>query len=91
MQENISQIERQKRFVIRFLYWGIMIGTLLFLGKYLIPVLFPFMIAFIVAGMLNKPIHYISKKLWNPAFSWKIFNSCSVSVYDCFYCSRNVE
>ena len=63
MQENISQIERQKRFVIRFLYWGIMIGTLLFLGKYLIPVLFPFMIAFIVAGMLNKPIHYISKKL----------------------------
>ena len=38
MQENISQIERQKRFVIRFLYWGIMIGTLLFLGKYLIPV-----------------------------------------------------
>ena len=53
MQENISQIERQKRFVIRFLYWGIMIG--------------------------------------NPAFSWKIFNSCSVSVYDCFYCSRNVE
>ena len=33
MQESISQIERQKRFVIRFLYWGIMIGTLLFLGK----------------------------------------------------------
>lgn len=63
MQESISQIERQKRFVIRFLYWGIMIGTLLFLGKYLIPVLFPFMIAFIVAGVLNKPIHYISKKL----------------------------
>lgn len=63
MQEHISQIERQRRVVIRFFYWSIIIGVAVFLGKYLVPVLVPFIIAFIVAGILNKPINYISKKL----------------------------
>lgn len=63
MQENISKIEKQKKFIIQFLYWSIIIGIIFFLGKYILPVLIPFIIAFIVAGILNKPINYISQKV----------------------------
>ncbi len=63
MQENTSRIEKQKKFIILFLYWTIIIGTILLLGKHLLPVLIPFIIAFIVAGILNKPINYISQKI----------------------------
>lgn len=62
MKEEILRIEKQKKFIIQFLYWGIIIGGCILLGKYLIPVLVPFIIAFIVAGVLNKPIQYISEK-----------------------------
>ena len=62
MKEDILRIEKQKKFIIQFLYWGIIIGACILLGKYLIPVLVPFIIAFIIAGALNKPIQYISEK-----------------------------
>lgn len=62
MQENISKVENQRNFVIRFSYWFIITAVVFFLGKHMIPVLIPFIIAFIVAGILNKPINYISQK-----------------------------
>ena len=33
MQENISKIEKQKKFIIQFLYWLIIIGIIFLLGK----------------------------------------------------------
>lgn len=50
-------------FIVNFCYWGIILGSLLLLGKYVLPVLLPFIFAFAIAGLLNKPICYISEKL----------------------------
>ena len=36
MKEEILRIEKQKKFIIQFLYWGIIIGGCILLGKYLI-------------------------------------------------------
>ncbi len=55
--------EKRKQFIINFMYWGIVVVGGLLLAKYILPTLFPFIIAFIVACMLNKPIQYITKKI----------------------------
>ncbi len=60
--EKISTTDKQKKFIIQFLYWAILIGSTFLLGKYVLPVLVPFIIAFIVASILDKPILYISQK-----------------------------
>lgn len=57
-----DKIEKQKIFIIRFLYWGIIIFCVTVIGKFVFPVLLPFMIAFLIAALLNKPINYFSQK-----------------------------
>lgn len=53
---SVSKIERHKNFIINFLYWAI-IGVCIFVGgKYLLPVLLPFILAYGIACLLNKPI-----------------------------------
>lgn len=57
-----KRISKQRKFIIRFLYWGIIAGCIFCFGKYLLPILIPFLIAFIVSCILNRPINYVSSK-----------------------------
>ena len=61
-KEQTEKTERQRRAVISFLYWGI-IGVFVFLGlKFLMPVFWPFIVAYVVASILNRPISFIDRK-----------------------------
>lgn len=58
-----SKIEKQKNILIQVLYWGMIVGALLMVWKVLFPVLMPFIIGFVVAAILNKPVTWMTKKL----------------------------
>ena len=53
---SLSKIERHKNFVIDFLYWTIIVACIFIGGKYLLPVLLPFILAYGIAYLLNKMI-----------------------------------
>lgn len=53
---SMSKIERHKNFIIDFLYWAIIAVCIFIGGKYLLPVLLPFILAYGIAYLLNKPI-----------------------------------
>lgn len=76
MEENKEEVTlmRQRKFIIKFVYWAIIIGCLLLTWKYLFPVLTPFIIAFIIATILNPLITFVTKKLKiNHKFTASIF------------------
>ena len=56
-------LERQKNFIIRVLFWAIILAFVYFGLKYAMPFFSPFVIAFIVAFLLNRPILWFGKKL----------------------------
>lgn len=56
-------LERQKQFIIRFLYIFILTGLVFALFKYGIPLVFPFLFALFVAYILKKPIAFLTGKL----------------------------
>lgn len=60
--DDREQLERQKRILIKFAYWGMWGTVVFFLVKYIGPVLFPFFVAFLVAWMLSKPIDVVAEK-----------------------------
>lgn len=51
-----NKINKQKNFIIQFLYWGILLTSIIFVLIVTKPVLAPFVIAFIIAWILQKPI-----------------------------------
>ena len=53
---SLSKIERHKNFVIDFLYWTIIVACIFIGGKYFLPVLLPFILAYGIAYLLNKMI-----------------------------------
>ncbi len=53
---NVSKIERHKNFIIDFLYWTIIAVCVFIGGKYLLPILLPFILAYGIAHLLNKLI-----------------------------------
>lgn len=53
---SVSKIERHRNFIIDFLYWAIIAVCIFIGGKYLLPVLLPFILAYGIAYLLNKPI-----------------------------------
>lgn len=53
---NVSKIERHKNFIIDFLYWTIIAVCVFIGGKYLLPILLPFILAYGIAYLLNKLI-----------------------------------
>lgn len=57
-----QKIEKQRQFIIQFLYWAIIAICVLLLLKYAGPILIPFFIAFLVAFALHKPIDYVHEK-----------------------------
>ena len=58
-----ERIERQKRFIINVLYWGI-IAVFVWIGiRVTEPVLMPIIIAFVIAWILHKPIDWIERRI----------------------------
>lgn len=46
-------MESKKKFIIDIVFYGIVIGIVLLFGKYILPILTPFIIAFAVASLFN--------------------------------------
>lgn len=62
--QNVDKIrtQKQKKFLIGFCYFGIIILCLFLCGRYIVPVLLPLILAYIIACILNKPVKHISNK-----------------------------
>ncbi|MEF9961179.1 MAG: sporulation integral membrane protein YtvI [Erysipelotrichaceae bacterium] len=58
-------IEKRKEFIINFIYIAILLIILFIFFPYLLSIISPFVIGFIIAYILNKPIIYLSKKINN--------------------------
>ncbi len=57
--------EQQKAFLIKFCYWGSVALCVYAVLKYLFPVLFPFVLAYGIAYILNNPVcHMAEGKRW---------------------------
>ncbi|MBE6749467.1 MAG: sporulation integral membrane protein YtvI [Ruminococcaceae bacterium] len=56
-------IEKRRAFIINFVYAVICIGLLFVFMKYCLGVLAPFIIAFVLAFVLQRPIKWVQKKL----------------------------
>ncbi len=66
MENNTEKTERRRMAVINFLYWG-MIVLCCFAGiKYFLPVLMPFVIAYLVGWILNRPVKWLNKRIKLP-------------------------
>ncbi len=61
--DNRTRAERQKTFITNFCYWAIVVLIVFLLCKYALPVLTPFVVATIVACVLNGPISFLSRRL----------------------------
>lgn len=58
-----NNIKKQKVFLIKFLYFILILGIIFFVVKYALPVLFPFLLAFSISLILKRPTDFISKYL----------------------------
>ena len=56
-------IETQKRFLIRIGFWAVVILLLIVGLKYVLPIVLPFVAAFLIAAALNRPIVFLAGKL----------------------------
>ena len=61
--ESDLKLKKQKEFLIKFCYFGVIIGTTIIIIKVLGSILTPFLIAFIIAAILNPLIKFSCKKL----------------------------
>lgn len=61
-----SNIENKRRFIINVMYWAIIIGIFYFVFRNFIPLVSPFVYAFIIAFFLRKPAKNIAEKLKIP-------------------------
>ena len=59
-------VERMKNFLIRFLYYGLMVAIFYCLLKFVLPFFMPFVLAFMIALLLKTPINRLSKALHAP-------------------------
>ena len=55
------KLQKQKEFLIKFYYFGVIIGGIILIIKLLGPILTPFLIAFIIAAILNPLIKFCCK------------------------------
>ena len=59
----MDNINKQKIFIIKFLYFILILGIIFSIFKYALPVLFPFLVAFSISIILRHPVDFISKHL----------------------------
>lgn len=62
-RHELSTLEKQRSFIIRFAYWSIILACAALFAAYVLPVLVPFLVAFAIAALLNKPIHFCTERL----------------------------
>lgn len=64
--KKTERVERQRATIIHVVYWLLILFGC-FLGyQYLLPILFPFVLAFLIAWLMNFPITYLHKRLHLP-------------------------
>lgn len=52
---GFMELEQRKAFLIKFCYWGVIALCIYMAVKFLLPVLFPFVAAYAIAYVLDKP------------------------------------
>lgn len=60
-------MEKRKKFIINFLYFGIIIAAAYLVLKFALTLLFPFVAALVIAYLLRRPIRFLSAKTKLPA------------------------
>ncbi|MBQ9415161.1 MAG: sporulation integral membrane protein YtvI, partial [Clostridia bacterium] len=58
----MDAVEKRKRTIINIVYVGIILGLLYLVLKYALWLFLPFIIAFFVAAILQKPVNFLAKK-----------------------------
>lgn len=56
-------LEKKRSFIINILYYGLIVLIVFVLLKYALPLLAPFVIGFVIAYLLKRPIRFVSVKL----------------------------
>lgn len=56
------QVEKMRAFIIKFLFYCIILGLSFVVLKYAFPFLMPFLVAFLIACMLQPVIHFVTEK-----------------------------
>ncbi len=59
-------MEKRKQFIINFLYFAIILAAAFLLLKFGLPLLSPFVIAFVIAYLLKRPIRFLARKTGLP-------------------------
>ena len=59
-------MEKKKAFIINFLYFAFLLCAVFLILKYGLPMLSPFVIAFVIAYLLKRPVIFLSRKLHLP-------------------------
>lgn len=57
------KLKKQKEFLIKFCYFGVIIGSIIIIIKFLGPILTPFLVAFVIAAILNPIIKFTCNKI----------------------------
>lgn len=73
-------LEKKKNFLIRFAYYSIFLVLSFLVLKYVFPLLSPFLIGFVIAYLLTKPIRFLNRVLHLP---WKLAAILSVLLFYC--------
>ena len=56
-------LDHQKKFLIRFSFWAIVLALAFVVLRFALDFLMPFILAFLIAALLDGPIHFLQKKL----------------------------
>lgn len=78
------EYEKRKKFIVNFLYGGIILFIIYVTIKYGLALITPFLLAFIIAFLLNKPARFLSNRL---NISYKLIVFLLVLL---FYCTIGV-
>lgn len=74
--QDVLKMQQKKDFLIKFCYWAVIAVYIYSVFKYLLPVLFPFVLAYGIAYILAKPVRRIAgESRWKRAF-FSIFYNC---------------
>ncbi|GFI71483.1 hypothetical protein IMSAG250_00687 [Clostridiales bacterium] len=88
----IPQVEKKRAFIINFVYLAIILGLVFVFFKYLFWLTAPFLLSFLFAVILQKPIRFLDRKTkkqmpcimeHTSCFSFNSSRSFAVNLSDC--------
>lgn len=62
MAEQMDAAEKRRRVIINLVYAGIILGLLYLFLKYAFWLLLPFLVAFLIAAILQRPVNFLARK-----------------------------